>query len=320
VGRIRKQLEIHPKNRVLKNQLRTYEIYLTRHQPESLLSPLRRLPPELLYQFFEFLAPPSLYLNEPDKPSHWSGLPWSSSMASNYIIHALTLDQNPFANFGYEVYNKSILPRILYRLSPSIGWPTAWCFCIFAWRQSREGGEMASCDQNVFHSYRWQHLSVVSHSSHLLRALCPRRLRGSTHRNIPGEDSLTMEAACLLQRKARRNGRYHTPSFGPFIGDFRAAKLLLRRSPDFTGIPIVLRNLVKLRLCGIISSELTIFLLERLIVPAVEEIAIFGDIEGPIPIIPLVTSMISRSTNACILQRLSVRESNYHPGEFTALL
>ena len=30
--------------------------------------------------------------------------------------------------------------------------------------------------------------------------------------------------------------------------------------------------------------------------------------------------MISRSTNACILQRLYLRESNYHPGELTALL
>ena len=83
----------------------------------------------------------------------------------------------------------------------------------------------------------------------------------------------------------------------------------------------MLRNLVELRLCGIISSELITFLLERLIVPAVEEIAIFGNIfEDSIPIIPLVTSMISRSTNAYILQRLSLRESNYHPGEFTALL
>ena len=26
------------------------------------------------------------------------------------IIHALTLDQNPFANSGYEVQNKTILP------------------------------------------------------------------------------------------------------------------------------------------------------------------------------------------------------------------
>ena len=60
MGRIKKQLERHPKNRVLKNQLRTYENYLTRHR--SLLSPLRRLPSELLYQIFEFFAPPPLYL------------------------------------------------------------------------------------------------------------------------------------------------------------------------------------------------------------------------------------------------------------------
>jgi hypothetical protein len=85
--------------------------------------------------------------------------------------------------------------------------------------------------------------------------------------------------------------------------------------------PIVLRNLVGLRLCGIISSELTTFLLERLIVPAVDEIAIFGDVfDGPVPIIPLLTSMISRSTNACILQKLSLGEINHRSGELIALL
>jgi hypothetical protein len=125
-----------------------------------------------------------------------------------------------------------------------------------------------------------------------------------------------MEAACSLEWKARRNGRYHIRS-GPSL---ETLELQSYCCDEAQTLPIVLRNLVKLRLCGIISSELTIFLLERLIVPAVEEIAMFGDIEGPIPIIPLVTSMISRSTSACILQRLSVRESNYHPEEFTALL
>jgi len=69
VGRVRKQLEIHPKNRLLKNQLRTYENY--RHQ--SLLSPLRRLLPELLYQIFETFAPPPSYLNRPDKPRDCHG-------------------------------------------------------------------------------------------------------------------------------------------------------------------------------------------------------------------------------------------------------
>ena len=39
IDRIRNQLEIHPKNRVLKNQLRTYENYLTRLVPPSV--PLR---------------------------------------------------------------------------------------------------------------------------------------------------------------------------------------------------------------------------------------------------------------------------------------
>jgi len=77
IDRIRKQLEIHPKNRVLKNQLRTYENYLTRHQ--SILSPLRRLPPELLYQIFDFSAPPRLHLEGPDNPIRWSELPFNVS-------------------------------------------------------------------------------------------------------------------------------------------------------------------------------------------------------------------------------------------------
>jgi len=85
--------------------------------------------------------------------------------------------------------------------------------------------------------------------------------------------------------------------------------------------PIVLRNLVGLRLCGLISGELTIFLLEKLIVPAVEEIAIFGNVfDGPMSIIPLLTSMISRSTDVCILQRLSLGERNYQQGELITLL
>jgi hypothetical protein len=77
MGRIKKQLERHPKNRVLKNQLQTYENYLTRHR--SLLFPLCRLPPELLYQIFEVFVLPPLYLNGPNKPSHWSELPFNVS-------------------------------------------------------------------------------------------------------------------------------------------------------------------------------------------------------------------------------------------------
>jgi len=77
MGRITKQLETHPQNRVLKNQLRTYENYLTRHQ--SILSPLRRFPPELLYHIFEFFTPSRSYINTPDNHSRWSELPWSLS-------------------------------------------------------------------------------------------------------------------------------------------------------------------------------------------------------------------------------------------------
>jgi hypothetical protein len=91
-----------------------------------------------------------------------------------------------------------------------------------------------------------------------------------------------MEAACSLQRKARRNGRYHTLRSGPSLETLELQSYCCDDLSEAQTLPIVLRNLVKLRLCGIISSELTIFLLEKLIVPAVEEIAIFGDIvSGP---------------------------------------
>jgi len=44
-----------------------------------ILSPLHRLPPELLYQIFDFSAPPRLHLDGPDNPIHWSELPFNVS-------------------------------------------------------------------------------------------------------------------------------------------------------------------------------------------------------------------------------------------------
>jgi hypothetical protein len=59
-------------------------------------------------------------------------IPGLSSMASNYIINALTLDQNPIADSGYEIHRKSILPGVLHQFSPSVSWPTDRRFCILA--------------------------------------------------------------------------------------------------------------------------------------------------------------------------------------------
>ena len=97
------------------------------------------------------------------------------------------------------------------------------------------------------------------------------------------------------------------------------------RSEPAQSLPIVLRNLVGLKLCGMISEDVTRGLLRRLIVPVFKEIAIFelcsdNDFGDPMSITPLLTFMISRSTNACVLQRLSLGESSYHPGELIALL
>ena len=353
VGRIRKQLELHPKNRVLKNQLRTYENYLTRHQ--SLLSPLRRLPPELLYQIFEFFAPPPLYLNGPDKPSHWSGLPWSVSQVCHRWraitlsmpllwtrIPLLTLDMKYTANPSFLEFYNSFLLR-------SAGQPIGVFVASHNPKAEKPVKWHPAIKILVSHSYRWQHLSVVSHSPHLLRALRPIKKRLPILRTLNLE--LDPEAYINMFQKAPKLSQVRLIGIAPerialpwkqlvhYKGrhDEMGATVPLRSGTsletlelqsyccdDFSEaqtLPIVLRNLVELRLCGIISSELTTFLLERLIVPAAEEIAIFGNIiEDPIPIIPLVTSMISRSTNACILQRLSLGECNYHPGELTALL
>jgi hypothetical protein len=70
-----------------------------------------------------------------------------------------------------------------------------------------------------------------------------------------------------------------------------------------------------------VCEDLATFLLKTLIVPAVEEIAIFvaDEFDGPMPLTRLLTSMISRSTNVCVLQRLSLGESSYLPGELIAL-
>ena len=353
VDRIGKRLELHPKNRVLKNQLRTYENYLIRHQ--SLLSPLRRLPSELLYQIFEVFALPPLYLNGPNKPSHWSELPFNVSQVCHRWraitlsmpllwtrIPLLTLDMKYTANPSFLEFYASFLLR-------SAGQPIG----VFVSSHNPKAENAVKWHPAVkilvSHSYRWQHLRVVSHSSHLLRALRPIKKRLPILRTLNLE--LDPEAYLNMFQKAPKLSQVRLIGIAPerialpwkqlvhYNGrhDEMGATIPLRSGPSLETLelqsyccdnlsegqtsPIVLRNLVRLRLCGIISSELTTFLLERLVVPAVQEIAIFGDtFESPIPIIPLVTSMISRSTNACILQKLSLRESNYHPGEITTLL
>jgi len=77
LSQIRRQLKADLKNQALGNQLRTYENYITRHQ--SILSPLRRLPLELLYQIFDFFVPPQVPLNRPYNHDRWSDLPWGIS-------------------------------------------------------------------------------------------------------------------------------------------------------------------------------------------------------------------------------------------------
>ena len=353
VSRTRKQLEIHPKNRVLKNQLRTYENNLTRHQ--SLLSPLRRLPPELLYQIFELFVPPPFYLNGPDKPGHWSGLPWSVSQVCHRwraitlsmpflwtSIPLLILDMEYTTNPSFLEFYTSFLLR-------SAGHPIGVFVASYNPRAEKAVKWHPAIKILVSHSYRWQHLSVVSNSPHLLRALRPVKKRVPILRTLNLE--LDAEAYLDIFQKAPKLSQVRLIGIAPerialpwkqlvhYKGrhDQMGATIPLRSGPlmktlelqsyfgddlpEAQSSPIVLRNLVELKLCGVISSELTTFLLERLIVPAVEELAIYGDVfEGPIPVIPLVTSMISRSTNACSLQKLSIRESNYQPGEIIALL
>ena len=353
MGRIRKQLEIHPKNRVLKNQLRTYENYLTRHQ--SILSPLRRLPPELLYQIFEFFAPPLLYRNGPDKPSHWSELPWNVSQVC-HRWRAITLsmpllwtriplfipDMKYTTNlFFLEFYANFLLRSAGQPISVFVSSHDAKAEKVMKWHPAIK--------LLVSHSYRWQHLSIVSYSSHLLRAFRPIKKRLPILRTLNLE--VDPEAYLNMFQKAPKLSQVRLIGIAPerialpwkqlvhYKGrhDEMGATIPLRSGTSLKTLelqsyccddlsegqssPILLRNLVGLRLCGIISSELTTFLLEKLIVPAVEEIAIFGDVfDGPVSIIPLLTSMISLSTNACVLQRLSLGESNYQQGELIALL
>jgi hypothetical protein len=328
-------------------------VSITRHQ--SILSPLRRLPPELLYQIFELFAPPSLYLNGPDEPSHWSGLPFNVSQVCHRWraitlsmpllwtrIPLLTPDMKYTTNPSFLEFYTSFLLR-------SAGQPIGVFVSSHDAKAEKAVKWHPAIKILVSHSYRWQHLSVVSPSSHLLRALRPIKKRLPILRTLNLE--LDPEAYLNMFQKAPKLSQVRLIGIAPerialpwkqlvhYKGrhDEMGATIPLRSGPSLETLelqsyycddlsegqtlPIVLRNLVRLRLCGIISSELTTFLLERLIVPAVEEIAISGDIfEGPIPIIPLVTSMISRSTNACTLQRLSLKEGNYQPGELIALL
>jgi len=353
IDRIRKQLEIHPKNRVLKNQLRTYENYLTRHQ--SILSPLRRLPPELLYQIFDFSAPPRLHLEGPDNPIRWSELPfnvsqvchrWRAITLSMPIlwtrIPSLTPDKKYTTNPSFLDFYTGFLLR-------SAGEPIGLSIFSHDARAEKVVKWHPAIKILVSHSHRWQRLSIVSYSSHFLRAFRPIKKRLPILRTLNLE--LDFEAYLNMFQKAPKLSQVRLIGIAPerialpwkqlvhYKGrhDEMGATIPFRSGSsletlelqsyycdDLSGAqpsPIVLCNLVGLRLCGLISGELTIFLLEKLIVPAVEEIAIFGDVfDGPISIIPLLTSMISRSTDACILQRLSLGESNYQQGELITLL
>ena len=120
-------------------------------------------------------------------------------------------------------------------------------------------------------------------------------------RNSPREDSLTKEAAESVQNELEGTTKWALPY--PLVRALHwrlwsCKAIIVAKIPLF----IVLRNFVGLMLCGIISSELTTSC-GRLIVPAVEEITVFGNVfDGPMPI---MTSMVSRSTNARILERLS---------------
>ena len=356
MGRIRKQLEIQPKNRVLKNQLRTFENYITRHQ--SILSPLRRLPPELLYHIFTFFAPPRSYLNAPDNHSRWSELPWNLSQAC-HRWRAISLSM-PLLWTKIPL----LIPDRLYTADPSfLEFYTSFLLrsadqpiCVFvssyAAKPDKAVKRYPAIKILISHSYRWQHLSIVSHSSHLLRAFRPIKKRLPILRTLNLE--LDPEASLDIFKKAPKLSQVRFVGISPeritlpwkqlvhykgrhdemgatiplhYSGrSLRTLELQIYPCDDFLeynqSLSIVLPNLVELKLCGIIFGELTTFLLERLIVPAIEEISILGvDVfDPPIPITPLLTSMIRRSTNACVLERLSLGRSNYRQGELIALL
>ena len=353
MARIRKQLEIHPKNRVLKNQFRTYENYLTRHQ--SILSPLRRLPPELLYQIFEFFAPPRLHLDGPDKPIHWSELPFNISQVCHRWraitismpllwarIPSLTPDRAYTTNPSFlEFYTDFLLRSASEPIGVSVSSYDAKAEKVVKWHPAIK--------ILISHSNRWQRLSIVSYSPHFLRAFRPIKKRLPILRTLNLEvdpeaylnmfqkapklsqvrlvgiapERISLPWKQLVHYKGRHDEMGATIPFrsGSSLETLELQSYCCDDLSEAQSFPIVLRNLVVLRLCGIISGEFTIFLLEKLIVPGVEEIAIFGDVfDGPLPIIPLLTSMISRSTDACILQRLSLGESNYQQGELITLL
>jgi len=206
----------------------------------------------------------------------------------------------------------------------------------------------------ISHSYQWQHLSIVSHSTPLLHAFRPIKKRLPNLRTLNLE--LNPEAYLDMFQKAPKlsqvrligisperitlpwkqlvhyKGRYDEMGATILLHSGRSLETLELQRYSYIGfseaaqsLPIVLRNLVGLKLCGMISEDLTTFLLGRLVIPAVEEIAILGvddsfDDWEPMPLIPLLTSMIIRSTNACVLRRLSLGESSYCPGDLIALL
>jgi len=361
MGHITKQLEIHPQYRVLKNQLRTYENYLIRHQ--SILSPLRRFPPELLCYIFEFFAPSRSYINTPDNHSRWSELPWSLSQVC-HRWRGISLSM-PLLWTKIPL----LVPLMRHTIDPSF-------------LQFYTGFLLRSADQpiDVFvtvssygdkiyteikwhpaiailvsHSYRWQHLSIVSRSStHVLRAFRRIKKRLSTLRTLSLE--LNREAYLDIFQKAPKllqvrligisperitlpwkqlvhyKGMYDQADATIPLHSGRSLETLELQRYSYVGslervqsLPIVLHNLVGLKLCKI-SEDVTTHLLRRLIIPVIEEIAIFDvadpdrDFDDPIPLTPLLTSMISCSTTACVLQRLSLGESSYHPGELIALL
>jgi hypothetical protein len=104
----------------------------------------------------------------------------------NFFIHAFTLDQNPFAHFGYDVYHRPVLPRVLHRLSAdqpidvfvssaheSIDVFVSW----YTGKTDKAARWHPAIAILVSHSYRWQHLSIVSRSSPLLRAFRPIKKR-----------------------------------------------------------------------------------------------------------------------------------------------
>jgi len=354
-GCIRKQLEIHPKNRVLKNQLRTYENYIIRHQ--SILSPLRRLPPEILYHIFAFFAQPRLYPNTPD--NRWSELPWSLSQVC-HRWRAISLSM-PLLWTGIP----SLIPDMVYTTNPSfLEFYTGFLLrsadqpiSVFVFSSAAKPDKAVKRHPAIkiliSHSYRWRHLSIVSPSAHLLRAFRPIKNRLPLLRTL----NLELDSEASLQvdmfKKAPKLSQVRFVGISPeritlpwkqlvhYKGkhdamgasiplhsgrSLRTLELQIYPWDDFVessqSLSIALTNLVELKFCGIIFGELTRILLERLIVPAVEEISIVGAdlFAASVPIIPRLTSMIRRSTDACVLQRLSLGGSNYRQGELIALL